>query len=73
MSDAEITSLEEAFACLGVLRRLADPEPEAGPEPIPTSLEYERFVEAPRRAGRDPVWQAMLAEAMGPSAKRRAS
>lgn len=35
-------------------------------EPIGTTLEYERFVEAPRRNGIDPVWEAMLAEALGP-------
>ena len=25
---------------------------------------YERFVEAPRRAGRDPVWDALMTEAV---------
>lgn len=29
----------------------------------PTSLEYERWVEQPRRRGIDPVWQSLLAEA----------
>lgn len=27
-------------------------------------LAYDRYVEAPRRAGRDPVWDSMWAEAL---------
>lgn len=31
---------------------------------ITTTLEYEHFIEQPRRAGRDPAWQAALNEAL---------
>lgn len=60
-----VDPLDTAINALRVLDALA--RPERTYEPIPTSLEYERFVEAPRRRGVDPVWEAMLAEALGPS------
>lgn len=41
-------------------------------EPIGTSAEYEHFVEQPRRDGRDPVWESLMAEALAPVHRRRA-
>lgn len=53
---------ETALQVLAVLHTLAHPAAER--EPIPTSLEYERFVEQPRRQGINPVWRALLNEAL---------
>lgn len=52
-----------AAGVAAVLADLAHPPTEHGPPA--TSLEYERWVERPRRQGIDPVWQALLAEALG--------
>lgn len=36
-------------------------------------LAYERYVEAPRRQGRDPMYEAMMAEALGAPAAEGAA
>lgn len=41
--------------------RYTQPDP---PDEVHTSLEYEHYVEAPRRRGVDPVWEAALNEAL---------
>jgi hypothetical protein len=40
--------------------RCSKPEPET---PLVVSLDYERFIEAPRRAGIDPTFRSLMAEA----------
>lgn len=39
----------------------------------PADLEYERWVERPRRHGTDPVWRALMAEAAGQHADSEAA
>jgi hypothetical protein len=51
---------DEAEAVLKLLTTLARVRTYDTP---PIDLDYQRLVEQPRRQGRDPVWESLLAEA----------
>lgn len=67
MTEHDITA-GQLVAVLAVLAQPACTRTDR--EPIGSSLEYERFVEAPRRHGIDPVWEAMLNEAFAANPQR---
>lgn len=52
---ALVRAVLDATCCGG-----SKPEPET---PLVVSLDYERFIEAPRRAGIDPTFRSLMAEA----------
>jgi hypothetical protein len=54
------TKDDEAEAVLQLLATLAGAPTYETP---PVDLDYERYIEQPRRQGRDPVWESLLAEA----------